>query len=130
MLEGSRVHLSESKQRWASMQENLSSEVYEQQRCRPPAHPRSLISSFIIRSSESIISMLTTSEFSIFQLVTVSVETDFSLALSETPKTGFSHDEAQVYVYPFYTFLPVFSHFLHLGYKLGITIVWIFFHKE
>ena len=56
-------------------------------------HPRSLISSFIIRSSESIISMLTTSEFSIFQLVTVAVQTDFSLALSETPKTGFSHDE-------------------------------------
>ena len=62
--------------------------------------------------------MLTTSEFSIFLLVTVSVETDLSLAVSETPKTGFSHDEAQVYVYPFYTFLPVISHFLHLGYNL------------
>ena len=69
-----------------------------------PAHPRSLISSFIIRSSESIISMLTTSKFSIFQLVTVSVQTDFSLTLSETPKTGFSHDEAQVYVSLFILF--------------------------
>ena len=55
-----------------------------------PAHPRSPVSAFIIPLLESIISMLATSEISIlYKLVTVAVETDFSLALWETPKTGF-----------------------------------------
>ena len=50
-----------------------------------PAHPRSLISAFVIRVLESTISKLATSEIS----VSVAEETGFSLALSETPKTGF-----------------------------------------
>ena len=48
-----------------------------------PAHPRSLISTFVIRLFESTISI------SNFQLVSVAEETGFSLALSETQKTGF-----------------------------------------
>ena len=54
-----------------------------------PAHPRSLISAFVIRFSERIISKLATYESSIFLLVSVAEETGLSLALSETPKTGF-----------------------------------------
>ena len=46
---------------WASMRENLSSEVREQQR-----HPCSLISTFVVRFLESTISKLVTSEISIF----------------------------------------------------------------
>ena len=53
------------------------------------AHARSLISAFVIRFSISIISELATSEISIFYLVPVAEETDLSLALSETRKTGF-----------------------------------------
>ena len=44
-----------------------------------------LMNSFL----ESIISRLATSEISIFLLVSVTEETGLSLALSETPKTGF-----------------------------------------
>ena len=55
-----------------------------------PAHPRSLISAFVIRLLESTISRLDTSEISIFQLVSAAEETGLSFALSETPKTGFS----------------------------------------
>ena len=40
-----------------------------------PAHPRSLISAFVIRFLESIISKLATSEHLIFQLVSVAEET-------------------------------------------------------
>ena len=54
-----------------------------------PAHPRSLISAFVIRLSKSIISRLITSEISIFQLVSEAEETGLKLALSETPKIGF-----------------------------------------
>ena len=44
-----------------------------------PGHPRSLISTFVSRFSESII----------FWLVSVVAETGLRLALSETLKTGF-----------------------------------------
>ena len=54
-----------------------------------PAHPRRLISAFVIGLSRSIISRLATSEISIFKLVSVAGETGLKLALSETPKTGF-----------------------------------------
>ena len=48
-----------------------------------------LISTFVIRSLESIISRLATGSISIFHLVFVAEGTGLSLALLETPKTGF-----------------------------------------
>ena len=54
-----------------------------------PAHPRSLISAFLISFSERIICKLATCEISIFLLVCVAEETALKLALSQTPKTGF-----------------------------------------
>ena len=51
---------------WALKRENLSSEVCEQQGADKPADPRRLISAFVIRLWESIISRLATSEISIF----------------------------------------------------------------
>ena len=54
-----------------------------------PAHPRRLISAFVICLLKSIISRLATSEISLFYLFSVAAETGWSLALSETPKTGF-----------------------------------------
>ena len=52
-------------------------------------HTRSLISAFVFRLLESIISRLATSEFSNFQLVSIAEQAGLSLALSETPKIGF-----------------------------------------
>ena len=54
-----------------------------------PAHPRSLMSAFLIQFLESTICKLTTGEISIFQLVYVAEDTGLKLALSDTPKTGF-----------------------------------------
>ena len=54
-----------------------------------PAHPHRLISAFVIRFLESIISRLATREISIFWLVSVVEETGLSFGLSETPKTAF-----------------------------------------
>ena len=51
-----------------------------------PAHPRSLISAFVIRFLESIISRLATSEI---VLVSVAEQAGLNITSSETPKTGF-----------------------------------------
>ena len=48
-----------------------------------------LISAFVIRFLESIISKLAKNEISIFLLVSVAEETGLSFVLSETPKTSF-----------------------------------------
>ena len=69
----------------ALTRENLSSGVCEQQRRRPDH----LISAFVIRLLESVISKLATSKFLSFQLVFVAEEIGLSLTFSETPKTGF-----------------------------------------
>ena len=53
------------------------------------AHPRSLISAFVIYLLDSIISRLAAYKFSFFYLVSVAEQAGFSLALSETLKTGF-----------------------------------------
>ena len=54
-----------------------------------PAQLRSLISAFVIRFLENIISKRATNEISIFLLVSVAEEIGLSHAFSETPKTGF-----------------------------------------
>ena len=77
---------------WASSRENLSSGEgggCDNTCADQPAHSRSLISDFVIRLLESIISRLATSKITNFWLVSVAEGTGFSLALSETPKTGF-----------------------------------------
>ena len=54
-----------------------------------PAHLRRLISVFVIRFLESILSKFATSKISILLLVSVAEETGLNLTLSETLKTGF-----------------------------------------
>ena len=52
-----------------------------------PAHPRSLISTFVVHCLDSIVPLV--SIFKISSHYLASVETGLSLAWSETPKTGF-----------------------------------------
>ena len=75
--------------KWASTRENLSSGVCEQQRCRPACASAQSDQRLCFRLLESIISKLATSGFSIFYVVSVAEQAGLSLALSETPKTGF-----------------------------------------
>ena len=60
-----------------------------------PAHPRSLISAFVICALESIISRHTMSEISIFLIVSVAEENGLSRFLGN-PRDRFSRDEAQL----------------------------------
>ena len=55
----------------------------------PKAQTSDLIGACVYRLLKSIVSRIATSKFSIFKLVSVAEETGLSLALSETPKTGF-----------------------------------------
>ena len=70
---------------WPSTLVYLSSGFVNNKGADQPAHPRSLISAFVFRSLESIISKLS-----------VAKETGLSLALSKTPKTGFLHRGSNV----------------------------------
>ena len=54
-----------------------------------PAHLHSLINAFVIRLLESIQSRLAMSVTSTFYQVSVAEQAGLSLALAETPKTGF-----------------------------------------
>ena len=72
---------------WALRRENLPLGVRGQQRRRLCIC--SLISAFVVRLLESIISKLATREISLFKLVSVAEETGLSLNLSESQKTGF-----------------------------------------
>ena len=54
-----------------------------------PAHSRSLISTFVVRYLDNIISVLAISEISRLELVSVAEQASLSLTWSETLKTGF-----------------------------------------
>ena len=55
-----------------------------------PAHQRRLISAFVIRFLESIISKIAMRHFSNFYLVFVAEEAGLSFPMLETLKTGFA----------------------------------------
>ena len=54
-----------------------------------PAHPRSLISAFIVRCLDSIIPLVSISEISSLCLASVAAQAGLSLPCSQTPNTGF-----------------------------------------
>ena len=66
------------------MRENLFSVFANNKGADQPAHPHSLINAFAIRAIESIISRHITSEFLIFYVVSVAMETGLIMTLSET----------------------------------------------
>ena len=53
-----------------------------------PAHSRSLINTFVIRSLDSIIPVVAMYEISRLKVASVAAEAGLSLTKSQTPKTG------------------------------------------
>ena len=74
---------------WASMRENLSLGVANNTGADQPAHPRSLISTFVFCFLESITSKLAISKISTFYLVFVAEQAGLNLTLSEILNIGF-----------------------------------------
>ena len=61
-----------------------------------PAHPRSLISTFVFRCLDSMICILALSKVSRFQLVSVAEQAGLNLTWSKIPEDTFSRDAAQL----------------------------------
>ena len=53
-----------------------------------PAHPRSLVSTFVVRCLDSIIPLVSISEISSLYIASVAAQASLSLPWSQTPKTG------------------------------------------
>ena len=60
-----------------------------------PAHPRSLISTFVVRCLDSMMCILAVSKVSRLQLIPVAEQTSLSLTWSKIPEDTFSRDVAQ-----------------------------------
>ena len=59
-----------------------------------PAHPRSLISAFVVRCLDSVLSLVSLAKISSLLLASVAEQASLSVTWSETPEDTFSHDEA------------------------------------
>ena len=64
-----------------------------------PAHPRSLISAFVVRCPHSIIHILDMSKISSLYLASLAAQAGLRLTWSQTPKTGFLVTWLILYLY-------------------------------
>ena len=61
-----------------------------------PAHPRSLISAFVVRCLDNMIPLVSISEILSLYLTFVAAQAGLYLTWSQTSKTGFSRDVAHI----------------------------------
>ena len=61
-----------------------------------PVQPRRLISAFVVRCLDSVMSLVPVTKISSLMLASVAEQASLSLTWSETPEDMFSHDEAQI----------------------------------
>ena len=64
-----------------------------------PAHPRSLISAFVVRCLDSVMSLVSVTKISSLMLASIAEQASLSLTWSETPEDTFSRDEVLDYWY-------------------------------
>ena len=74
---------------WAAPWENLFLPYTNNKGADQPAHPRSLISTFVVRSLDTIMPLVSISKISSVYLASVAAQAGLRLSWSETPKTGF-----------------------------------------
>ena len=74
---------------WATSWENLLLPYVNNNGADQPAHPRSLISVFVVRCLDSMAPIVVISKSSRLQLVSAAEQAGLSLTWSDTPKTGF-----------------------------------------
>ena len=60
------------------------------------AHPHSLISAFVVRCLDSVMSLVSVTKISSLMLASVAEQASLSLTWSETPEDTFSHNEAHL----------------------------------
>ena len=74
---------------WATSWENLFMPYANNKGADQPAHPRSLINTFVVRCLDGIIPLVSISEISSLYLAFVAAQAGLSLRWSQTLKTGF-----------------------------------------
>ena len=62
-----------------------------------PAHPRNLISAFVVRCLDSVMSLVSVTKISSLMLASVAVQASLSLTWSETPEFRFSKSEFNIF---------------------------------
>ena len=75
--------------KWATSWENLFLPYANNKDADQSAHPRSLISAFVVRCLDSLIPLVSISEISSLYLAYVAAQAGLSLTGSQTLKTGF-----------------------------------------
>ena len=87
---GSRIQLEfVTRSIWATSWENLFMPCANTKGADQPAHPRSLISTLVVRYLDSIIPLVSAFEISSLYLASVAAKGGLGLTRSQTPKTGF-----------------------------------------
>ena len=61
-----------------------------------PAHPRSLISTFVVHCLDSLMSLVSVTKISSLVLASVTEQASLNLTWSETPEGKYSRDEAHI----------------------------------
>ena len=74
---------------WATPWDNLFMPYANNKGADQPAHPCSLISTFVVRYLDSMISLVSVSEISSLYIASVAAQAGLSLPWSQTPKTVF-----------------------------------------
>ena len=64
-----------------------------------PAHPRSLISTFVVRCLDTVMSLVSVIKISSLMLASVAEQASLSLTWLETREDTFSHDMAHVHCF-------------------------------
>ena len=88
-----------------------------------PAHPRSLISTFVVRCLDSMICILGISKVSRFYLASVAEQAGLNLTCSKIPEDTFSLDAAHFLLR---SHLDLISIVLYLNLKVWITLTGCF----
>ena len=80
----------------ATSLENLFMPYVNKKGSDQPVHPHSLISNFVVRCFDSIISIVAKNKVSSLSLVSVAEQIGLSLTWSHTTENRFSRDKAQI----------------------------------
>ena len=82
-----------------------------------PVHPRSMISAFVVRCLESVMSLVSVTKISSLMLASVAAQDSLCLAWSETPEDTFCRVVAQILLLMAFQYLSA-----HFTTNLGLNI--------
>ena len=90
--------MSEYRREWKSKHKHMSRAMRKRVLCyMRTTNLCSLISAFVVRCLDSVMSLVYVTKISSLMLASVAEQASLSLTWSETPEDTFSHDEAHIF---------------------------------